>query len=368
MAKRVVLHIGAMKSGTSFIQNVLDTNRGVLAEHGILWARPRWRLQVLAVKELIEHGGEDQPPLPTDGYWQQLVDEVNAWPGTAVISMEFLAPRRRPKIEIIQRAFEGADLQVVLTARDLVRSVPAMWIETVQNRGTRTWPEFLAAVRSEDRSQKPARWFWSHQRISAISRRWADVVGRDHFTLVTVPQKGAPPSLLWERFASVAGIPADLCRTDVRSNPGLDAASAMVLRALNERLEQSDFSVQQYERLVKGDLAKSGLVRRGRDTIPLGLDERWVRKRSKQDVERLRKLDLRVVGDLEELRGRAVPGVHTRQVTAQQQLDASLDAITYLLTSRARRRGQAQAAPAGESVPAGETADTSERISDEPVA
>ena len=27
VAKRVVLHIGAMKSGTSFIQNVLDTNR-----------------------------------------------------------------------------------------------------------------------------------------------------------------------------------------------------------------------------------------------------------------------------------------------------------------------------------------------------
>ena len=341
VAKRVVLHIGAMKSGTSFIQNVLHTNREALVQHGILYARPRWRLQVLAVRELIEHGGEDQPPLPADGHWAKLVDEVNAWPGTAIISMEFLAPRRRPKIEVIQQAFAGSDLQVVLTARDLARSIPAMWTETVQNRGVRTWPEFLSAVRSEDRDDKPSRWFWSHQRISSISRRWSEVVGREHFTLVTVPQKGAPPSLLWDRFAEVAGIPAGTCDLEVRSNPGIDAASAMVLRALNERLVDSDLSRQQYERLVKGVLAKQGLVRRGRETVPLGLDERWVRKRSEQDLDRLRGLDLRVVGDLEELRGKAVPGVHTRQVTAEQQLEAALDGIVFLLTRSARRRGAA---------------------------
>ena len=340
VAKRVVLHIGAMKSGTSFIQNVLHTNREALVQHGILYARPRWRLQVLAVRELIEHGGEGQPPMPENGDWQALVDEVNAWPGTAIISMEFLAPRRRPKIELIQRAFAGADLQVVLTARDLARSIPAMWTETVQNRGVRTWPEFLAAVRSEDRDEKPSRWFWSHQRISAISKRWSGVVGRDHFTLITVPQKGAPPSLLWDRFAEVAGIPAGICDLAVRSNPGIDAASAMVLRALNERLAETELSRQQYERLVKGILAKQGLVRRGRETIPLGLDERWVRKRSEQDLDRLKKLDLRVVGDLEELRGKAVPGVHTRQVTAEQQLEAALDGLTFMLTRSSRSRAE----------------------------
>ena len=46
MAKTVVLHIGAMKSGTSFIQNVLDAHRAVLLEHDILYACPRWRGQV----------------------------------------------------------------------------------------------------------------------------------------------------------------------------------------------------------------------------------------------------------------------------------------------------------------------------------
>ena len=238
VAKRLVLHIGAMKSGTSFIQNVLRTtaNRERLAEHGILFACDRWREQVLAVRELIDRGGPSQEPITPDGPWQHLVDVVNEWPGTAIVSMEFLAPRKEPKIEMIKEAFADTDLQVVLTARDLARSLPAMWTESTQNRGVRTWEEFLDAVRNEDMAQKPGRWFWKHQRLSDIASRWSEAVGRDHFTLITVPPTGAPPGVLWDRFAEVAGIPEGLCDTEVRSNPGIDAASALVLRALNERL------------------------------------------------------------------------------------------------------------------------------------
>ena len=196
--------------------------------------------------------------------------------------MEFLAPRQRPKIEIIKDAFEDSDIQVVLTARDLARSLPAMWIESMQNRGVKTWEEFLDARAPRGASEKPGQWFWRNQRISGISERWSEAVGRDHFTLVTVPPKGAPPTLLWDRFASVAGIPEGLCDLEVRSNPGIDAASAMVLRALNERLEAEGFNRQDYERVVKGVLAKQGMVRRGRESVPLGLDERWVRRRSKR--------------------------------------------------------------------------------------
>ncbi|MEO5652341.1 MAG: hypothetical protein ABIN79_10340, partial [Marmoricola sp.] len=64
----------------------------------------------------------------------------------------------------------------------------------------------------------------------------------------------------------------------------------------------------------------------------------WVRRRSDQDLERLRKLDVRVVGDLEELRGKAVPGVHTSEVTSDQQLEAALDGLAFMLTRSAKSR------------------------------
>jgi hypothetical protein len=350
VAKRVVLHIGAMKSGTSFIQNVLNRNRERLQEHDVRFACDRWRHQVMAVHDLMDHGGPEQPPFDRDGYWLKLVEDVRSWPGTSVVSMEFLAPRQRPKIDIITEAFAGSDIQVVLTARDLARTLPAMWTETMQNRGIRTWEEFLEAVHHPQEGEKIGQWFWRNQHIAGISERWSEAVGRDHFTLVTVPPKGAPPSTLWDRFASVADIPEGLCDLDVRSNPGIDAASAMVLRALNERLEADGFNRQDYERVVKGVLAKQGFVRRGRESVPLGLDERWVRRRSKQELSRLRELDLRVVGDLADLEAAPVPGVHTRKVSAEQQLEAALDGLTFMAQRNMQRwanRREAQAQPEG---------------------
>ncbi len=342
MAKRVVLHIGAMKSGTSFVQNVLQHNRSALAELDILFVGERWRNQVLAVRELIDHGGPKQPPVPHDGYWQRLVDEIREWPGTAVVSMEFLAPRQRGKIEIIRESFADSELHVVLTARDLGRSLPAMWIESMQNRGVKTWEEFLDAVEHEERREKSGLWFWRNQRIAGIAARWSEAVGRDHFTLITVPPKGAPPNVLWERFASVAGIPAEGCDLAVRSNPGLDAASAMVLREINERLAAVGYDRRDYDRIVKGLLAKQGLVRRGRESLPLGMNERWVRRRSREELERLQELNLHVVGDLDELKVKPVPGVHTREVRAEQQLAAALDGLAFITGEWMRRSAAAR--------------------------
>ncbi len=174
MADRVVLHIGSMKSGTSFIQNVLGNNREALAEHGISFAGERWRDQVTAVQDLIAHGGPRQEPLDPAGPWRRLVDEINATPGTSVVSMEFLAPRVTAKIELLRDALQG-DLQVVLTGRDLARNIAAMWLESVQNGSAVDWDAYLAAVRSEDRSQPVARNFWNHQGLAEIA---APVGGR----------------------------------------------------------------------------------------------------------------------------------------------------------------------------------------------
>ena len=114
--------------------------------------------------------------------------------------------------------------------------------------------------------------------------------------------------------AEVAGIPDGLCDTQVRSNPGIDAASALVLRALNERLTEDELVPQDYQRLVKSALAKQGLAERARDdSVRLGIDERWVRRKSREELDNLRQLDLRVVGDIDELEARPVPGVTPRR-------------------------------------------------------
>jgi hypothetical protein len=55
VAARVVLHVGLMKSGTSFLQRVLRHNQDLLREQGVLFPSP-WKRQVQAVKDLAAEG------------------------------------------------------------------------------------------------------------------------------------------------------------------------------------------------------------------------------------------------------------------------------------------------------------------------
>ena len=349
MARRVVLHIGAMKSGTSFIQSVLSENREVLAEQGVLFPGRRWRRQVSAVRDLMERGGRGQPPLAEDGAWHRLADEVNRWDRTALISMEFLGPRQPAKIKQIMRSFEDARVEAVLTVRDLTRSIPAMWQESVQNAGVSTWEEFLEAVRTEDTKHPAGRNFWRHQSTAAIAERWSRLLGRDCFTLVTVPPPGAPISELWERFAQAVDLDPAPFDLQVRRNPSIGAASALVMRALNERLADDPLPRQVYSRHVKHALAKEGLATREAPDPSFGLDEPWAVAFGRREVKRLAKLDLRVVGSLDDLEPQPVPGVAAGSVTVEQQLEAALDGLERAVRVMARRRGgEDESDPEGE--------------------
>lgn len=330
MATRLVLHIGAMKSGTSFIQAVCDHNREALQDHGVRFVRDRWKQQVDAVKELIALDVHE--PVAPDGAWSALVRDIDAWPNTAVVSMEFLAPRSAEKIQFILDAFPTTDVQVVLTARDIGRNIPAMWVESMQNRGQSTWLQFRDGVRDRSRgAPRWSHWFWRHQDIAGIAERWQGVVGRDRFTLLTVPHPGAPKDLLWRRFCQILDIPPDGVLLDVPSNPSIGAASATVLRELNVRLAESDIDLteREYNRRIKGLLAKRGLARIREDRQTHELKDRWVRKLADQQVKRLRKLGVRVVGDLAELQAVPVDGV--TQVPPELQLEAAYSAMQILV-------------------------------------
>jgi hypothetical protein len=212
-----------------------------------------------------------------------------------------------------------------------------MWQEEIQNGATWTWSDFLQAVQKGDPSKPGAsRKFWRQQRTHVIARRWADVVGKEHFTVVTVPPAGSPSHILLDRFSSVLGVDPSGFAPPLRRNQSIGVASALVLRALNERLENDPLPNAKYQKFVKTRLAKNGLAGRASQEPSAGLDASWVRKRSEQAISRLRELDVAVVGDLAELRPAKVPGVDPSTVGEGEQLDAALDGLVHLISMWSR--------------------------------
>ena len=319
MAQRVVLHVGLMKSGTSYLQQRLFANRDLLAARGVLVPGRTQRDQVLAVQDVLErHSAAPQ----SIGKWAVLLGEIEGHDADVVISAEYLGPVTPARIGTVVEAL-GSPVDVVITLRDLGRVVPAMWQERLKNGHITGWREYVDGLTGDAPS---ARSFWRQQGASRIVRNWAEAVGPERVTVVTLPVPGAEPSLLWTRFCEAAGVDGHGCAEVEPANTSLDVASAIVLRAVNLALAERGATDPAYQLLLKFRLAKKAMAARaGR---PIGFEAPpWLEQRAISIVEMIRASGVRVVGDLGELTPLAVPGDDPEEVSADEVIAAAADAL-----------------------------------------
>jgi hypothetical protein len=238
MKRRVVLHIGSMKTGTSFIQSVLGHNEDALADAGFEFLGGGFGVQTRAVRDMLK--------LPRDPgrnrrRWRKLAVEARASERTGIVSMEFLSFAGEEQVRRMLAPFSKFDVQVVLTVRDQFRVLPAQWQTYTRNFGTDGWEDYLRHVQpSRGHSARDTRaWKTFHraQDITTILSRWS-AAGAASVDVVTVPPPGSPREELWHRFCAATGIPADGTVLDgVRDNESLGYASCDLLRRMNEHLQ-----------------------------------------------------------------------------------------------------------------------------------
>ncbi|MGZ5406088.1 MAG: hypothetical protein ACXWDL_15670, partial [Nocardioides sp.] len=272
MASRTILHVGTMKSGTSHIQSRLFENKAAFAAGGILVPGETWVDQVRGVRDIltIQRRGRKR----ATGAWQRLADEMADHDGTAVISMEFLGPAAPQVIGGIRDSVDGP--ACVITVRDLNRSLAAMWQETIQNGRTWTYAEYLAAAERHatlgsgepEETTRAGRTFWRQQDVVRMARDWSAVMPT---TLITLPPPSGSRHLLWERFCRVLDVPGDGWADAPASNESIGAASAVLLRQLNELLDESGLPFPAASLLRKKFLAKTVLASRKKAEPAIGL-------------------------------------------------------------------------------------------------
>ncbi len=128
MTRTVYLHIGAPKTGTTYLQSRLALNARTLAEHGVhfpsrnLVTSPELS-QFRAALDLLDQdwGGA---PGHAKGGWAALVRRVGRLDGTVVISHEILATAEPHQIAKVVHDLRGSELHVVYSARDQGRQLP----------------------------------------------------------------------------------------------------------------------------------------------------------------------------------------------------------------------------------------------------
>ena len=350
MTRRVLLHVGTPKTGTSYLQEVLFRNKRLLGEHGILYAADRFDAHFLAALDLMRlpWGGLEREAI---GAWDHLAEQVRGWHGeTAIISHEILAAASRSQVGRAldslghQRGRDGVEVHLVLSVRDLVRQVPAEWQENVKHRSGMSYRRFLDRVTDPSRNSRIASWFWSVQEIPEILDRWGADLPPERVHLVTVPSPGGAPDLLWKRFSQAFGLEGiDLVLEDERVNPSLGVPETALIRRINRSANRVLPPVD-YRPLVRELLAHQTLSRRvlsPRLALPPE-HVPWVQEREAAFVAAIQRRGYDVVGDLHDLRGNATlhPYVDPDKPRERDVAFAAVDAIKALLLETARLRAE----------------------------
>ncbi|GAB3439161.1 hypothetical protein [Actinophytocola sediminis] len=334
--RRVFLHIGTPKSGTTYLQEVLWHNQESLGAAGVRYPASRADEQFLGTLDLLGRTFHGQLDPETTGAWNRIAGEARGWPGTSVISHEMLAAASPAAVRRAVHSFGDAEVHLVCTARDLARQLPAVWQEDVKNTGTLTFDEFSRSLRGEDDSIDPyfADTFWSYQDLPEILRTWAADVPPERVHVLPLP-RGAARDALWKRFAKLIGVDPAACptRMDVQ-NPSTGVVETNLLRLLNDTGIRDELDWRGYESLVKRFLAVEVLAGRP-GAVPLALpveDRPWVEQWSKDAVEAVRTAGYHVVGDLADLlpAWRAEAG-HPDGADPAEVLDAAVYALAATL-------------------------------------
>jgi hypothetical protein len=327
MARRVYLHIGTMKSATSYIGQLCELNTGYLRESGVLW--PGEALRYKGIRDLF---GRAVRETDFTGCWVTLRRQIRQFDGDVLLSNELLAAVHAHQIRRLVRALGPAEVHVVVTARDLARVIPSHWQTTLKNGSAQPWLDFAAAVCTdevpdraegpddgaendgEDEDERPSTaarthaWFWRRHDVAAILARWEAFVPADRVTLVTVPGSGSDPEIVAKRFGAVLGVELTGLTQPEWSNASLGAHSAELLRRLNHDLPGLTPAERSYG--FRGALAGSLVAARSGAEPRFALTQAqqdWVTGRAHVMIEQIERAGARVEGDLADLIPSASP-------------------------------------------------------------
>lgn len=344
----VFVHIGEAKTGTTYLQNLLDTNRDALRADGLLYPKCGGSGHVLATLDLrhTTFKGTPNPNIP--GSWQRLVAEIRAWDGPALISCELLAPAAPAHVRRLITSFDFADVHIVFTVRDMARQLPAAWQERVKNRGQDTFAGWLAAIHDPSGPPtSPGRLFWGLHDVGKILAKWSEGVPAERVHVITVPPAGGDPTLLWKRFAQVLGVEPERYRQPDKSvNSSLGAAEVSVVRRVNVALGGDEFPWVHYDRLMKWYLSPQLAKRRGEPIDLPPTEYEWAVAKSQQAAKAIADAGYDVVGDLDELiPARRPSGMDPDNVPGDLQADAGIAGITSLIHLLAEGAGGTHQVP-----------------------
>lgn len=326
--ERVTLHVGAPKSGTTYLQTRLWNNRERLGELDVFL--PGRRKQEHDALAFWLRGGRVHRDAA-----RRVLDAARSGTGHQLLSSEWFCTASERRIEDLLGELAPAEVHVVLTARRFVASIPSAWSQTLKSGKASELEDFVRRLDDID-----PHWNWGTLDPAVALERWRRHLPAERVHVVTVPVTRGEPDELWRRFATACALPSAHGFTDsgVKVNESLTAEGARLLQLLGPALREAldvDHARQPLARWwIHGYFTRRlVLPHTGTPIRPDAAEVALLRERAERTVARLEAAGYDVVGDLADLLDARVPehGIHPRDVRDAALLELALATIPAML-------------------------------------
>jgi hypothetical protein len=337
VARRVILHVGAPKTGTSYLETIMWGQQDQLEADGV-WLPGRRRLAHDALMGEVRGGvWRHENPRWT---WEKVGQAARDRSDTVLVSKEMLSGATAEATRIALDPLEGQEVHVVVTARQLAGALPSAWQQLVKARGKISFGDWLSALRDN-----PHHSYWHHHDPVSILKRWAPGLPAAQVHVIMMPV-ASDPTELWKRFASVIGVDPAAYKTPERTpNESFGAIEVEMLRRVNLGLGEQLPMRGPYLKNVRDSFTRPVLLGTQREKRKFGVGPDyadWLNERASQTIRELQALDCTIVGDLEELRPKLDPTLPSPDdVTDAEIAELATQALADLLVMRAEEKSGA---------------------------
>ncbi len=312
--KRLIIHPGFHKSGTTALQESFALNRPLLRENGIFYPpigskahhRVAWAL-TQRPWGWNRRGGERTP----EKYWDRMASRINgAKEETVILSSEFFSEIDGERIRKIRSEIKGRDIQILFTLRPLAKLLPSSYQQYLKYGITIEYEDWLHAILDKPGESKVSPTFWKRHSHGKVVARWVDIFGKSNVTLLIVNE--AQPTFLFDEINKFLNLPTgSLNAAPSGSNRSLTMEEISLLLELNRQFPKERVW-DEYEVFVR-----AGYIRHLTDHVPPAADKarlltpQWAVDKANELGKVIQKellgTGVKIIGDVNSLGNSVVP-------------------------------------------------------------
>lgn len=300
-----IVHIGPHKTGTTALQAAFWDSRVAAEKQGVHYAS-NGRHALSAVLAGIEHSSPwtaNKRP-PPRWLWTRLLNDIRSSNAKRVVlSSEYFADARPEPAARVIKELDPERVQIIITIRPLSRILTSQWQQFVRNQNTTPFEEFLKKHLDDPHPSDPPV-FWRRHRHDDLVRRWVDLVGPDHLTVVALDDSDR--DMVLRAFEQLTGLAAGTLEADPTiQNRSMTLPEIETIRQFNIAFKKLQLPPLLYQRTMRFGAAHLMQQRTPRPDEPKIELPDWsvepIREIATDIVNGIRATGVRVVGNLEDM-------------------------------------------------------------------